>query len=86
MNTSFFLQAEGHSAGNTGDQSPIHKYASSDGKSDSTSDNDSSRSFREDDSQSDRESEDARSSNSDEDHSSQNDFDTSLFSEDSSNE
>ena len=86
MNTSFFLQAEGHSAGNTGDQSPIRKYASSDGKSDSTSDNDSSRSFREDDSQSDRESEDARSSNSDEDHSSQNDFDTSLFSEDSSNE
>jgi hypothetical protein len=41
MNTCFFLQAEGHSADNTGDQSPIHKYASSNDKSDSQSDSDS---------------------------------------------
>ena len=85
MNTSFFLQAEGHSADSTGDQSPIHKYASSDGKSDSQSDGDS-QSLREDDSQSDHNSDDAHNSSSDEDHSSQHDNDNSLYSDDSSNE
>ena len=85
MNTSFFLQAEGHSAGSTGDQSPIHKYASSDDKSDSQSDSDS-QSLREDDSQSENNSDEASNSGSDDNHSSHNDNDNSLYSEDSSNE
>jgi hypothetical protein len=85
MNTSFFLQAEGHSAGSTGDQSPIHKYASSDDKSDSQSDSDS-QSLREDDSQSDSNSDDAHNSGSDDNHSSQNDNDNSLYSDGSDNE
>ncbi len=85
MNTSFFLQAEGHSAGNAGDQSPIHKYASSNDESDRQSDSDS-QSLHENYSQSDHDSDDAQSSSSDEDHSSQNDYDNSLYSEDSSNE
>ena len=85
MNTSFFLQAEGHRADNTGDQSPIHKYASSNDESDRQSDSDS-QSLRENDSQSDHNSDDAQRSSSDEDHNSQNDNDNSLYSEDSSNE
>ena len=85
MNTSFFLQAEGHSAGSTGDQSPIHKYASSDDKSDSQSDSDS-QSLREDDSQSGNDSDDANNSGSDDNHSSHNDNDNSLYSEGSDNE
>jgi hypothetical protein len=85
MNTSFFLQAEGHSASSTGDQSPIHKYASSDDKSDSQSDSDS-QSLREDDSQSGNDSDDASNSGSDDNHSSHNDNDNSLYSEDSNNE
>ena len=83
MDTSFFLQAEGHSARSTGDQSPIHKYASSDDESDKQSDSDS-QSLREDNSQSDSNSEDANNSNSDDDHSSQHDKDNSLYSDDSS--
>jgi hypothetical protein len=67
MNTSFFLQAEGHSADSTGDQSPIHRYASSDDESDGQS-NSESRSLREGNSQS---SDDDR--NSDKDHDSDND-------------
>ena len=92
MNTSFFLQAEGHSADSTGEQSPIHRYTSSDDESDRPSDSDS-HSLRENDSQS---SEDDRSGdedhnsddnhNSDENHDSQHDDHTSLYSEDSSNE
>jgi len=85
MNTSFFLQAEGQSAGSTRDQSPIHQYASSDDKSDSQSDSDS-QSLREDDSQSDHNSDDASNSGSDDNHSSHNDNNNSLYSEDSSNE
>ena len=42
MNTSFFLQAEGHSADSTGDQSPIHRYSSSSDETDKQSDSDSS--------------------------------------------
>jgi hypothetical protein len=41
MKTSFFLQAEGHSADSTRDQSPIHRYTSSDDESDRPSDSDS---------------------------------------------
>ena len=85
MNTSFFLQAEGHSADSTGDQSPIHRTASSDDESDRQSDSDS-QSLCEDDSQSDHNSDDAQNSSSDEDHNSQLDKDNSLYSEDSSNE
>ena len=83
MNTSFFLQAEGHSADSTGDQSPIHKYASNNDESDTQSDSDS-QSLREDNSQSDSNSDDAHSSNSDDDHASQYDNDNSLYSDDSS--
>ena len=83
MNTSFFLQAEGHSADSTGDQSPIHQYTSGDDKSDKQSDSDS-QSLREDVSQSDSNSDDANNSNSDDDHSSQHDNDNSLYSDDSS--
>ena len=75
MNTSFFLQAEGHSAGSTGDQSPIHKYTSNDDESDTQSDSDS---------QSDSNSDDAHNSESDMDHNSQHDNDDSLYSDDSS--
>jgi hypothetical protein len=85
MNTSFFLQAEGHSADSTGDQSSIHKYTSSDDESDKQSDSDS-QSLRENASQSDSNSDDANNSNSDDDHGSQHDNDNSLYSEDSSNE
>ncbi len=70
MNTSFFLQAEGQSADSTGDQSPIHRYTSSNDESDKQSDTDS-QSLREDDSQSDHSSDDAHNSSSDEDHNSQ---------------
>jgi hypothetical protein len=38
MNTSFFLQAEGHSAGSTGDRSPIHQYESNNDETDNQSD------------------------------------------------
>jgi hypothetical protein len=81
MNTtsSFFLQAEGHSADiSTGDQSPIHKYESDDDETDSQSNRDS-RSLREDNSQSDSHSDNANNSNSDDDHNSQYDND-SLYS------
>ena len=89
MNTSFFLQAEGQSVDSTGDQSPIHRYTSSDDESDKQSDSDSqsfsdSQSLREDDSQSDHNSDDAHNSSSDEDHNSQLDNDNSLYSDDSS--
>jgi hypothetical protein len=83
MNTSFFLQAEGHSADSTGDQSPIHKYASNDDESDTQSDSDS-QSLREDNSQSDSNSDDAHNSDSDEDHNSQHNNDDSLYSDNSS--
>jgi hypothetical protein len=83
MNTSFFLQAEGHSADSTGDQSPIHKYTSNDDNSDTQSDSDS-QSLREDNSQSDSNSDNAHSSDSDDDHNSQFDNDNSLYSDDSS--
>jgi hypothetical protein len=90
MNASFFLQAEGHSADNTGDQSPIHRYTSSDDESDRPSDSDS-HSLREDNSQSsddDRNNDKNHNSdddlNSDDNHDSQHDNDNSLYSEDSS--
>ena len=77
MNTSFFLQAEGHSADSTGDYSPIHRYTSSDDESDKPSDSDS-QSLRENNSQSsddDRDSDKIHDSdndrNSDDDHNSQ---------------
>ena len=82
MNTSFFLQAEGHSADSTGDQSPIHQYTSGDDESDKQSDSDS-QSLREDISQSDSNSDDANNSNSDDDHSSHHDNDNALYSDDS---
>jgi len=91
MNTSFFLQAEGHSADSTGDQSPIHRYTSSDDESDRQSDSES-QSLRESNSQS---SDDDRNSdknhdsdndrNSDDDHNSQLDR-NSFYSDESSNE
>jgi hypothetical protein len=89
MNTSFFLQAEGQSADSTGDQSPIHRYTSSNDESDKQSDNDSqsdsdAQSLREDNSQSEHSSDDASNSSSDEDHNSQLDNDNSLYSDDSS--
>ena len=83
MNTSFFLQAEGHSADSTGDQSPIHQYASNNDESDTQSNSDS-QSLREDNSQSDSNSDNAHSSESDEDHNSPFDNDNSLYSDDSS--
>ncbi len=91
MNTSFFLQAEGHSADSTGDQSYIHRYTSSDDESDRPSDNDS-QSLREDNSQS---SDDDRNSDKDhnsddnhdsEDHASQHDDYASLYNEGSDSE
>ncbi len=93
MNTSFFLQAEGHSADITGDQSPIHRYTSSDDESDRPSDCDS-QSLHEGNSQSsddDRNSDKAHDSdndrNSDEDHNSQLDRDLVYSnSDESSNE
>ncbi len=69
MNTSFFLQAEGQSEDSTGDQSPIHRYTSSNDETDKQSDSDS-QSLRENDSQSDRSSDDASNSSGDEDHNS----------------
>ena len=84
MNTSFFLQAEGHSADSTGKQSPIHRYTSSDDESGRPSDSDS-HSLRENNSQSsddDHNSDDDR--NSDEDHDSQHDNNSSPYSDDSS--
>ena len=78
MNTSFFLQAEGHSADSTGDQSPIHRYESNNDETDNQSDSDS-QSLREDNSQSDGHSDNANNSNSDDDHYSHNDKD-SLYS------
>ena len=86
MNTSFFLQAEGHSADSTGDISPIHKHQSNSDESDKQSDSDS-RSLREENSQSDTQSDNADNISSDDDHNSQYDQD-SLYSnsEDSSNE
>ena len=91
MNTSFFLQAEGHSADSTGDRSPIHRYASSNDESDRSSDSES-QSLRESNSQS---SDDDRNSdknhdsdndrNSDDDHNSQLDR-NSFYSDESSNE
>ena len=83
MNTSFFLQAEGHSADSIGDQSPIHQYESDNDETDNQSDSDS-QSLREDNSQSDSNSDDASDSSSDKDHSSQHDNDNSLYSDDSS--
>ncbi len=88
MNTSFFLEAEGHSADSTGDQSPINRYTSSDDESDRPSDSDS-QSLREDNSQSsdnDRDSDKDHNSD-DEDHNSQLDR-NSLYSnsDESSNE
>ena len=84
MNTSFFLQAEGHSVDSTGDQSPIHQYESNDDETDNQSDSDS-KSLREDNSQSDSNSDDANDSNSDEPyHSSQHYSDNSLYSDNSS--
>jgi hypothetical protein len=85
MNTSFFLQAEGHSADSAGDQSPIHQYTSGDDESDKQSDSDS-QSLREDNSQSDSNSDDASDSSSDKGHSSQHDNDNSLYSDDSGSE
>jgi hypothetical protein len=71
MNTSFFLQAEGHSADSTGDQSPIHRYSSSSDESDKQSDSDS-RSIREHNSQdSDDDHDSDNDCNSDDDHDSQ---------------
>ncbi len=71
MNTSFFLQAEGHSADNTGDQSPIHRYSSSSDETDKQSDSDS-RSIREHNSQdSDDDHDSDNDRNSDDDHNSQ---------------
>jgi hypothetical protein len=71
MNTSFFLQAEGHSADSTGDQSPIHRYSSSSDESDKQSDSDS-RSMREHNSQdSDDDHDSDNDRNSDDDHDSQ---------------
>ena len=86
MNTSFFLQAEGHSADSTGDISPIHKHQSNSDESDKQSDSDS-RSLREENSQSDTQSDNADNISSDDHHNSQYDQD-SLYSnsEDSSNE
>ena len=86
MNTSFFLQAEGHSADSTGDISPIHKHQSNSDESDRQSDSDS-RSLREENSQSDTQSDNADNISSDDDHNSQYDQD-SLYSnsEDSNNE
>ena len=89
MNTSFFLQAEGQSADSTGDQSPIHRYTSSNDESDKQSDNDSqsdsdAQSLREDNSQSEHSSDDASNNSSDEDHNGQLDNDNSLYSDDSS--
>ncbi len=92
MNTSFFLQAEKHSADSTGDQSPIHRYASSDDESDRQSDSDS-HSLREnnsqssdDDSNSDEDHNSDDDHNSDEDHDSQHDNNNSLYIDDSNNE
>ncbi len=82
MNTSFFLQAEGHSVDSIGDQSPMHRHTSSDDESDRQSDSDSRSS--EDDSQSDTHSDNASNSSSDNDHNSQYDNDNSLYSDDSS--
>ena len=63
MNTSFFLQAEGHSADSTGERSPIHQYESQNDESDNQSDSDSRSS--EEDPQSDTHSDNAIASNSD---------------------
>ncbi len=88
MNTSFFLQAEGHSADSTGDHSPIHRYSSSSDKADTQSDSDS-RSIREDNSQDsdDNHNSDNDRDSDDDDHNSQHDG-NSLYSnsDDSSNE
>ena len=67
MNTSFFLQAEGHSADNAGKHSPIHQYESNNDETDNQSDSDS-RSLNESNSQSDSHSDDANYSNGDSDH------------------
>ncbi len=91
MNTSFFLQAEGHSADSTGENSPIRQYDSKHDETDSQSDGDS-QSLRESYSQSDSHSDDANNSNSDNDHDSSSDNDhesqcnndNSLYSDDSS--
>jgi hypothetical protein len=88
MNTSFFLQAEGRSAHSTGDQSPIHRYSSSNDEADIQSDSDS-RSICEDhsqDSDEDHNSDNDRNSD-DDDHNSQHDGNL-LYSnsDDSSNE
>ncbi len=71
INTSFFLQAEGHRADSTGDQSPIHRYSSSSDETDTQSDGDS-RSIREHNSQdSDDDHDSDNDRNSDDDYNSQ---------------
>lgn len=84
MNTSFFLQAEGHSADSTGEHSPIHQYESNHDETDNQSTDGDSQSLRESNSQSDSHSDDANDSTSDNDHDSQQDNDNSLYSDDSS--
>ena len=78
MDTSFFLQAEGHSAVSTGEQSPIHQYESQGDESDNQSDSDESDNqsgsnsrSSEEDTRSDTHSDNASNSNSDDNHDSQ---------------
>ena len=78
MDTSFFLQAEGHSAVSTGEQSPIHQYESRGDESDNQSDSDESDNrsgsnsrSSEEDTPSDTHSDNASNSNSDDNHDSQ---------------
>ena len=85
IDTSFFLQAEGHSADSTGEQSPIHQYESQSDESDNQSDDDSRSS--EEDPQSNTQSDNASDSNSDNNHNSQhNDYTLYSDSENSSEE
>ena len=84
MDTSFFLQAEGHSADSTGEQSPIHQYESQSDESDNQSDSDSRSS--EEDPQSDSHSDNASDSNSDNNHNSQYDDNTLYSDSENSNE
>ena len=78
MDTSFFLQAEGHSAVSTGEQSPIHLYESQGDETDNQSDSDESDNqsgsnsrSSEEDTRSDTHSDNASNSNSDDNHDSQ---------------
>ena len=84
MDTSFFLQAAGHSADSTGEQSPIHQYKSQSDESDDQSDSDS-RSSKED-TRSDTHSDNASNSNSDDNHDSQYNDNTLYSDSENSNE